>query len=403
MNKLKVGERVTVNRKGVKDCGTVRFIGATHFGDGNDEWIGVELDQLDRGNNNGSKDGITYFTCAQKAGVFVRAKAVTRESQRPLLASAATSRISQIRRKHTATDVTSTSSQSLQAHATRSAVKAVKPDHLKPISPPITRTETPAPSSEKLNNGNVEPLKGQQVSNLSENNDIILRILSREIGKEDYFFKVKVSRNCSLETFKIAVHKKAGNPFLEIKHMTYNEDGITFHILDDEDILDAFKATYVVVHWQFTVNIAQKVATSNTSDAPLVEFSKQSNAFMQFQASPRDNSSKSAFDLQKPWYLMLLNDWVCHANSVIHDWFVSYRVAADSDTAKIFVLLLSHKRLDVHPFLDVFCLNFAEPWEQGFLTCLSNSKIFVPILSNQGMESMKNAHKYPDNLLLEVN
>ncbi|KAI0463078.1 hypothetical protein LJB42_003093 [Komagataella kurtzmanii] len=70
---MKVGERIQV--KGVD--GVVRFKGQTQFADG--EWVGVELDQP-TGKNNGSVQGVQYFTISKPAandttnlyGIFVR-------------------------------------------------------------------------------------------------------------------------------------------------------------------------------------------------------------------------------------------------------------------------------------------------------------------------------------------
>ena len=51
--------------------GAVRFVGETKLGEG--EWIGVEMHhQLDQGND-GSYDGVRYFECKPKCGVFARA------------------------------------------------------------------------------------------------------------------------------------------------------------------------------------------------------------------------------------------------------------------------------------------------------------------------------------------
>ncbi|GAO50839.1 hypothetical protein SAICODRAFT_51664 [Saitoella complicata NRRL Y-17804] len=60
-------------KKGPCD-GTVRFNGTASFATG--RFIGVELDQP-VGLNDGSKDGVTYFTCKEGHGVFVRANALT--------------------------------------------------------------------------------------------------------------------------------------------------------------------------------------------------------------------------------------------------------------------------------------------------------------------------------------
>jgi dynactin 1 len=49
--------------------GVIRFSGATSFSTG--KWIGIELYQPN-GKNDGSVNGITYFSCKPNFGVFVR-------------------------------------------------------------------------------------------------------------------------------------------------------------------------------------------------------------------------------------------------------------------------------------------------------------------------------------------
>lgn len=60
--------------------GTVRFSGATSFAPG--KWIGIELYEQ-KGKNNGSVQGITYFNCKPNYGVFVRPSQVTVVSAEP--------------------------------------------------------------------------------------------------------------------------------------------------------------------------------------------------------------------------------------------------------------------------------------------------------------------------------
>ncbi|XP_015725109.1 centrosome-associated protein 350 isoform X3 [Coturnix japonica] len=59
-----VGDRVLVSQV---QPGTLRFKGATKFAKG--FWAGVELDKPE-GNNNGTYDGIKYFDCKEKHGIF---------------------------------------------------------------------------------------------------------------------------------------------------------------------------------------------------------------------------------------------------------------------------------------------------------------------------------------------
>lgn len=50
--------------------GVISFLGTTHFQPG--MWVGVELD-TPTGKNDGSVQGIPYFQCKPKHGIFVRA------------------------------------------------------------------------------------------------------------------------------------------------------------------------------------------------------------------------------------------------------------------------------------------------------------------------------------------
>lgn len=58
---------------------TVRFIGTTHFAEG--EWIGLELDDA-TGKNDGAVQGERYFNCEPGYGMFVRPSIVGKIIQR---------------------------------------------------------------------------------------------------------------------------------------------------------------------------------------------------------------------------------------------------------------------------------------------------------------------------------
>ncbi|KAI5856069.1 dynein associated protein-domain-containing protein [Tricharina praecox] len=65
MEDFRVNDTVDVNGQ----LALVRFVGETHFQDG--EWIGVEL-EMPTGKNNGTVQGIQYFSCGDRYGMFVR-------------------------------------------------------------------------------------------------------------------------------------------------------------------------------------------------------------------------------------------------------------------------------------------------------------------------------------------
>ncbi|XP_051480645.1 centrosome-associated protein 350 isoform X3 [Apus apus] len=66
-----IGDRVLVSKV---QPGTLRFKGLTQFAKG--FWAGVELDKPE-GNNNGAYDGIKYFDCKEKHGIFAPAQKIS--------------------------------------------------------------------------------------------------------------------------------------------------------------------------------------------------------------------------------------------------------------------------------------------------------------------------------------
>ena len=58
----------------------VRFVGTTHFADG--DWIGIELDEA-TGKNDGAVQGERYFDCEQGYGMFIRPSAVAAVLEEP--------------------------------------------------------------------------------------------------------------------------------------------------------------------------------------------------------------------------------------------------------------------------------------------------------------------------------
>ncbi len=68
VEEINVGDKVMVTTlNGTRYRGVVRFRGETKFASG--LWYGVELDKPE-GRNSGSVQGVRYFSCPEKHGVF---------------------------------------------------------------------------------------------------------------------------------------------------------------------------------------------------------------------------------------------------------------------------------------------------------------------------------------------
>lgn len=65
---ITIGESVLI--RPYNSSGVIAYIGGTEFAGGT--WIGVELD-APKGKNDGSVQGVKYFSCKPKHGMFVRA------------------------------------------------------------------------------------------------------------------------------------------------------------------------------------------------------------------------------------------------------------------------------------------------------------------------------------------
>ncbi|XP_073981613.1 cytoplasmic linker protein 190 isoform X2 [Rhodnius prolixus] len=72
---IKVGERVIVMSREGSKAGILRYRGLTSFAPG--QWCGVELDDP-LGKNDGSVNGVRYFSCEQKYGLFAPIHKVSR-------------------------------------------------------------------------------------------------------------------------------------------------------------------------------------------------------------------------------------------------------------------------------------------------------------------------------------
>ena len=70
---LRVGQQVVFVLDKKLRVGELKFIGATHFSNG--DWCGIELTEP-CGKNDGSVKGVRYFTCQEKYGIFVHSHKV---------------------------------------------------------------------------------------------------------------------------------------------------------------------------------------------------------------------------------------------------------------------------------------------------------------------------------------
>ncbi len=84
---LTLGLQVYVKGRENPKAGVVRFIGPTSFASG--YWVGLEL-PTPEGKNNGTVQGVTYFTCKDQCGLFVRPSLVGLMLQSPSRLSALT-------------------------------------------------------------------------------------------------------------------------------------------------------------------------------------------------------------------------------------------------------------------------------------------------------------------------
>lgn len=75
MTDFKVGDRVKFGM----EKASIRYVGTVQFSDG--VWIGIELDDDNKGKNDGSVRGVKYFECKTNKGVFVRESSLTKENE----------------------------------------------------------------------------------------------------------------------------------------------------------------------------------------------------------------------------------------------------------------------------------------------------------------------------------
>lgn len=136
-----IGDRVFVS--GSKP-GFIAFIGETQFAPG--DWAGVVLDET-IGKNDGSVNGVRYFQCEPKRGVFCR---LSKLSRTPGVGGAATKKSEDASSEH-----------SIPLNGTKTPARPVTPSH--GVESRITRPTTPSiprPVNKSLSSSNTSLNKG---------------------------------------------------------------------------------------------------------------------------------------------------------------------------------------------------------------------------------------------------
>jgi len=144
ISSFKIGNKVLI---GQKMSGTIRFVGQTMFAPGT--WIGVELD-LAKGTNDGSLDGIRYFTCEPSHGLFAPPSKVE-------IQSAVTTDAIEVTLPISSVDVS-------PVNTSASSDKAAKSDDIgEPIQPPVSE----AGKVEDITTGLVNKLADEAVHDMT--------------------------------------------------------------------------------------------------------------------------------------------------------------------------------------------------------------------------------------------
>ncbi|KAJ3123649.1 hypothetical protein HK098_001764 [Nowakowskiella sp. JEL0407] len=134
---ISIGQRV---QTATGSTGTVRFVGETHFAPG--VFVGIELDPDFPGKHNGTFEGISYFNCDDKRGVFVKQNTVKLLSPSPSPTTADLSKKNSTRistRVSNRLSVNSVPNSPLSAGSTASSFEDLDSSNL---SPPMTSKRT---------------------------------------------------------------------------------------------------------------------------------------------------------------------------------------------------------------------------------------------------------------------
>ncbi|XP_017025635.1 restin homolog isoform X17 [Drosophila kikkawai] len=123
-NGLTVGDRVIVSSGFGSRPGILRYLGETQFAPGN--WCGVELDEAS-GKNDGAVDGIRYFECKPKYGVFVPIAKVTLSPSSKKTRLSRTGSRESLTSIGTMNSIATTNTSRMRMNAQRKSITPVKP------------------------------------------------------------------------------------------------------------------------------------------------------------------------------------------------------------------------------------------------------------------------------------
>jgi hypothetical protein len=96
------------------------------------------------------------------------------------------------------------------------------------------------------------------------------------------------------------------------------------------------------------------------------------------------------------------SNWVCQDHHCLHhDIFINYRARNNEETALALLFRLQTSTRKPVVFLDTVCLPTGQDWQTGYLSALQHSKVAVLLISEEGLENIREAHLTEDNVLLE--
>lgn len=205
--------------------------------------------------------------------------------------------------------------------------------------------------------------------------------------------KLLLDANIATVERLIKKYERDNNIFVEL---TIDED-------DAEDIVKAIKQHQQQQTSADAVDAKPQKKALQASELKLTRPPRDIlNSIFQFQGISCDPS-----DMDEIVMKLALGIQTCLARSMSlgkfeYDCYISYRVAADADSAEKLFLYL--KTQSIKAFLDIKCFKDGQKWAEGFLEGISKSCCFVPIISVDALARCKDravSHEL-DTFLVEM-